>query len=214
MENQPIKVFIVDDHQIVVDGMSSIFEAGEEIMVVGHAFSGLEALEALKALEVDVLLLDINMPGMDGIEVATRLKEMGYSVQILVLTMHNEPQFTKQLIELGVKGCLVKNAGRQEMIHAIKTVYQGKRYYGEEITEALFDSIDKSQKAVERAELTKREVEVLKLIAQEYTTQEIAEELFISTHTVETHRKNLLSKLQVKNSAGLARYAAKNHLDE
>ena len=212
--NNKIKVFIVDDHQIVIDGISSIFEFNEQVEVVGHALSGQEALDQLSNLEIDVLLLDINMPEMDGIEVAGQLKEQGFEGQILVLTMHNEPHFTKQLIELGVRGCLMKNAGKKEMLHAIQTVYQGKRYYSSEVTNTLFDSIDKSQKAVEQAELTKREVEVLKLIAQEYNTKEIADKLFISTHTVETHRKNLLSKLAVKNSAGLARYAAKNHLDE
>ncbi len=207
-----IKVFIADDHQIVVDGIKSIMDENNEISVVGGALSGEDTLAQLKALEVDVLLLDINMPGMDGIEVAQRLKEEGHPVKILILTMHNNPQFTKQLIEIGVLGCMMKNAGKQEMLKAIKTVYEGDRYYGAEVTETLFDSIDKSQKATQKAELTKREIEVLKLIANELTTAEIAEELFISTHTVETHRKNLLSKLGFKNSAGLARFAAKNGL--
>lgn len=207
-----IKVFIADDHQIVIDGIKSIMEEGDEVTVVGGALSGEDTLAQLKDLEVDVLLLDINMPGMDGIEVAQRLKEQRDPVRILVLTMHNNPQFTKQLIEIGVLGCLMKNAGKQEMLKAIKSVYEGKRYYGTEVTETLFDSIDKSQKATQKAELTKREIEVLKLIANELTTAEIAEKLFISTHTVETHRKNLLSKLGFKNSAGLARFAAKNGL--
>jgi len=214
MEGQKIKVFIVDDHQIVVDGISSIFENDVQIKVVGHALSGVEALNQLSEVETDVLLLDINMPEMDGIEVVRQLTEQSIDIQILVLTMHNEPQFTKQLIELGVKGCMLKNAGKKEMIHAIQTVYEGNRYYGAEVTNTLFDSIDKSNKAVENAQLTKREVEVLKHIAQGLTTLEIAEKLFISTHTVETHRKNLLSKLGLSNSAALARYATKNHLDE
>lgn len=207
-----IKVFIADDHQIVIDGIKSIMEASNEVTVVGGALSGEDTLTQLKDLEADVLLLDINMPGMDGIEVAQRLKEQGDPIRILVLTMHNNPQFTKQLIEIGVPGCLMKNAGKQEMLNAIKSVYEGRRYYGAEVTETLFDSIDKSQKATQKAELTKREIEVLKLIANELTTAEIAEKLFISTHTVETHRKNLLSKLGFKNSAGLARFAAKNGL--
>lgn len=207
-----IKVFIADDHQIVIDGIKSIMEEDNEVTVVGGALSGEDTLVQLKDLETDVLLLDINMTGMDGIEVAQRLKEEEHPVKILILTMHNNPQFTKQLIEIGVLGCMMKNAGKQEMLEAIKTVYKGKRYYGDEVTETLFDSIDKSQKATQKAELTKREVEVLKLIAQEFSTKEIADQLFISTHTVETHRKNLLSKLGFKNSAGLARFAAKNGL--
>ena len=209
-----IRVFITDDHQLVLDGISSILEGQEGIQVVGISLSGADTLEQLKTLEVDVLLLDINMPGMDGIAVARELKEKESPVKVLILSMHNNPQFTKQLIEIGVLGCIIKNSGKREVIRAIETVHAGNRYYGADVTNTLFDSIDKSQKAVEHAELTKREVEVLKLIAQEYNTKEIADKLFISTHTVETHRKNLLSKLGVKNSAGLARYAAKNHLDE
>ncbi|MCE7996046.1 MAG: response regulator transcription factor [Roseivirga sp.] len=207
-----IRIFIADDHQIVVDGIRSILEGLEGIVVVGGAASGEETLRQLARFEVDVLLLDINMAGMNGVQVAKRLKEEEHPVRILVLTMHNNPQFTKQLIEIGVLGCLMKNSGKQEMIRAIKEVHAGQRYYGAEITNTLFDSIDKSQKATQKAELTKREIEVLKLIANELTTNEIAEELFISTHTVETHRKNLLSKLGFKNSAGLARFAAKNGL--
>jgi DNA-binding NarL/FixJ family response regulator len=208
-----IRVFITDDHQIVIDGIKSILGSNQEIEVIGAALSGADALDQLNQLEVDVLLLDINMPEMDGIEVAQRLKEQAHPAKVLILTMHNNPQFTKQLIQLGVLGCLMKNAGKQEMIRAIKAVNQGIRYYGEEVTNMLFDSIDKSQKASQKAELTKREIEVLRLIAHGYTTQEIGDKLFISTHTVETHRKNLLSKLGLKNSAGLARFAAKNGLD-
>lgn len=208
-----IRVFITDDHQIVIDGIRSILDQDTDIEVVGGALSGADTLEQLKEQEVDVLLLDINMPEMDGIEVAQHLKEQGHPVKVLILTMHNNPQFTKQLIQIGVLGCLMKNAGKQEMIRAIKAVNQGIRYYGEEVTNTLFDSLDKSQKASQKAELTKREIEVLRLIAHGHTTQEIGDKLFISTHTVETHRKNLLSKLGLKNSAGLARFAAKNGLD-
>lgn len=207
-----IRVFIADDHQIVIDGIKSILEEGDEISVVGGALSGEDTLVQLKETEVDVLLLDINMQGIDGIEVARRLKEEGHPIRILIVTMHNNPQFTKQLIEMGVLGCLMKNAGKRDMIRAIKEVHEGNRYYGAEVTNMLFDSIDKSKKATQKAELTKREIEVLKLIANECTTSEIADQLFISTHTVETHRKNLLSKLGFKNSAGLGRFAAKNGL--
>lgn len=208
-----INIFITDDHQIVIDGIKSILEGNEEVSVVGGALSGADTLKQLKELETDVLLLDISMPEMDGIEVVERLKEAGNTVKILVLTMHNNPQFTKQLIELGVLGCLMKNAGKQEMLKAIKSVDEGERYYGAEITNTLFNSIDKSKKAAQKGELTKRELEVLKLIANEFTTQQVADKLFISTHTVETHRKNLLSKLGLKNVAGLARFAAINGLD-
>ena len=209
-----IKVFITDDHQLVVDGISSILEGHETITVVGAALSGQDTLKALRDLEVDVLLLDINMPGMDGIEVANRLKEEQQPVKILTLTMHNNPQFTKQLIEIGVLGCIMKNSGKKEVIEAITQVYGGNRHYAHDVTTALFDSIDKSKKAAKKVELTKREIEILKLISQGQTTQEIADSLFISHHTVETHRKNLISKTGVRNVAELVRFAVKNHLDE
>ena len=209
-----ISVFITDDHQLVIDGLSSILEGHESIEVTGHALSGEATLSALKENPVDVLLLDINMSGMDGIEVARRLKEEGSPVKVLVLTMHNNPQFTKQLIEIGVLGCIMKNSGKKEVIEAITQVYQGHRHYAHDVTNSLFDSIDKSKKAANKVELTKRELEILKLISQGETTQKMADSLSISYHTVETHRKNLISKTGVKNVAGLVRFAVKNHLDE
>ncbi len=207
-----IRVFITDDHELVIDGIRSILEGVEGIEVVGAALGGKETLSRLKELDVDVLLLDINMPEMDGIEVARQLINEESPVKILVLSMHNNPQFTKQLIEIGVLGCLLKNSGKKEVIKAIEDVYEGTRTYGADVTNKLFDSIDRSKKAVEKVELTKREIEVLKHIVNEYTTGEIAKKLFISPHTVETHRKNLLSKLMVKNTAGLVRFAVMNDL--
>lgn len=209
-----IKVFITDDHQLVIDGVKSILEESEDIEVVGEALSGEATLEGLNKVEVDVLLLDLRMPnGMGGMEVAKELLSRENPIKILVLTMYNEPQVTKQLLEIGVLGCLLKNSGKKDMLNAIHKVNKGERHFDSEVTNTLFDSIDKSKKAAEKVELTNREREVLKLIANELTTNEIADKLFISTHTVETHRKNLLSKLNVKNIAGLVRFAVKNHLD-
>ena len=209
-----IKVFITDDHQLVIDGVKSILEESEDIEVVGEALSGEATLERLNKVEVDVLLLDLRMPnGMGGMEVAKELLSRENPIKILVLTMYNEPQVTKQLLEIGVLGCLLKNSGKKDMLNAIHKVNKGERHFDSEVTNTLFDSIDKSKKAAEKVELTNREREVLKLIANELTTNEIADKLFISTHTVETHRKNLLSKLNVKNIAGLVRFAVKNHLD-
>ena len=209
-----IKVFITDDHQLVIDGVKSILEEAEDIEVVGEALSGEATLEGLNKVEVDVLLLDLRMPnGMGGMEVAKELLSRENPIKILVLTMYNEPQVTKQLLEIGVLGCLLKNSGKKDMLNAIHKVNKGERHFDSEVTNTLFDSIDKSKKAAEKVELTNREREVLKLIANELTTNEIADKLFISTHTVETHRKNLLSKLNVKNIAGLVRFAVKNHLD-
>lgn len=207
-----IRVLLVDDHQVVIDGISSILEDEQSIKVIDSALNGEEALRKLEFSAVDVLLLDINMPNMDGIEVVRQLRIKGISVQVLILTMHNNPQFTKQLMEMGVLGCILKNSGKKELIHAISEVSKGNRVYGEDVKETLFDSLEKTQSAVDEVQLTKREVEIIKLIATELTTNEIAEKLFISSYTVETHRKNILSKLGVKNLAGLVRFAYENQL--
>lgn len=202
----------MDDHQVVIDGISSILGEDDSIKVIGSALNGKEALKKLETGGVDVLLLDINMPEMDGIEVVRQLSKMSINVNTLVLTMHNNPQFTKQLIELGVEGCILKNAGKKDLVFAINEVSQGRRFYGEDVTGTLFDSIEKTQKAVEEVQLTQREVEIIKLIATEYTTNEIAERLSISSHTVDTHRKNILTKLGVKNMAGLIKFAYESSL--
>lgn len=207
-----IRVFIVDDHQVVIDGLSSILSVDDNIKFCGSAQNGKDALQQLETESPDVLLLDINMPEMDGIQVIKALKERGDSVRILVLTMHNNPQFTKQLVQLGVEGCILKNAGKKELLHALNEVNNGDRYYGKDVTETLFTSVKHTQDAVAEVQLTKREVQIIKLIASEYTTNEIASELSISTHTVDTHRKNIVSKLGVKNTAGLVKFAMENEL--
>lgn len=209
-----IKLFIVDDHQVVIDGISSILSDEETISFVGSALNGADALEALGShdLEVDVILMDINMPKMDGIEVVKQLRARGDNRRVLVLTMHNNAQFTKQLIQLGVEGCILKNAGKKELLHALEEVHGGGRYFGKDVTENLFVSIQKVNDAVEDVQLTRREIQIMQLIAKEYTTNEIAEELAVSSHTVDTHRKNIISKLGVKNIAGLVKFAYENDL--
>ncbi|OEK05166.1 response regulator [Roseivirga misakiensis] len=202
-----IRVFIVDDHQVVIDGLSSILADNDNIKFCGSAQNGKDALLQLQSVSPDVLLLDINMPEMDGIQVIKALRERGDNLHILVLTMHNNPQFTKQLMQLGVEGCILKNAGQKELILAINEVNNGERYYGKDVQDSLFESVKKTEDAVAKVQLTKREVQVIRLIASEYTTNEIAEELAISTHTVDTHRKNIVSKLGFKNTAGLVKFA-------
>lgn len=207
-----IRVFIADDHQVVIDGLSSILSEDDNIQFCGSAANGKDALQQLESVSPDVLLLDINMPEMDGIQVVKALKAKQDKTRILVLTMHNNPQFTKQLIQLEVEGCVLKNAGKKELIQAINDVNNGERYYGKDVTDTLFADVKKTEKAVEKVQLTKREVQIIRLIASEFTTNEIATELAISTHTVDTHRKNIVSKLAVKNTAGLVKFAIENGL--
>lgn len=207
-----IRIFLVDDHQMVIDGISSILADEEEVRVVGTASNGKEALEKIEVDAPDLILLDINMPEMDGIQVVNHLRKNGDHTKVLILTMHNNAQFTKQLSALGVNGCILKNTGKSELLNAIKTIHQGEKYYGKAVTDNLLSSMEKTEKAVNKVKLTKREVQIVKLIANEMTTNEIADELSISTLTVETHRKNIVSKLNVKNAAGLVRFAFENDL--
>ncbi|PWL28367.1 response regulator transcription factor [uncultured Roseivirga sp.] len=207
-----IRIFIVDDHQVVIDGISSILSEVEEIKIIGSALNGLEALRKLEIESPDVLLLDINMPEMDGIQLVRALKEKGRTLNTLVLTMHNNPQFTKELIAEGVQGCVLKNAGKKDLILAITEVNNGGTFYSEAVTDSLKESLDKTQEAIDEVQLTKREVEIVKLIALENTTNEIAEKLSISAYTVDTHRKNIINKLGVKNLAGLVRFAFEKNL--
>jgi two-component system nitrate/nitrite response regulator NarL len=204
-----INLLIADDHQVVIDGLKSLLSLEDDFQVVGEAQNGKMVLEALKDQKIDVVLLDINMPEMDGIETARRMREQHPNVKILILTMYNRPEFIRNIIEVGASGYVLKNAGKDELINSIRKVERGEDYFSLSVTNTLMDSF-KSGTESSKVELTKRERGVLTLIAEANKTSEIAEKLFISTHTVNTHRKNLLSKLNIKNTAGLVRYAIEN----
>jgi DNA-binding NarL/FixJ family response regulator len=202
---------IADDHQIFVDGIKSLLQNEQGIEVVGEALNGKHLLGQIPHVKPEVILLDINMPEMDGLEAAAKIATDHPEMRIIMLTMHERADFITKLISAGVAGYLLKNSSRADLVEAIRTVHAGGTFYSRQVTQTVMDSFRK--KATQgnsdpEAELTPREMEVLKLIAQEFTTKEIGEKLFISHHTVESHRKNLLSKLGKKNTAGLAAYAA------
>jgi DNA-binding NarL/FixJ family response regulator len=205
-----IRWMIADDHQIFIDGIRSLLQGEPGLECVGEALHGRQLLGQLDHLRPDVILLDINMPEMDGMETAQRIRTSHPGIRLIMLTMHERVDFITRLIELGVAGYLLKNTTRQDLLAAIHTVYGGGTYYSQQVTAAVMDSFRRKPGTGQPAEveLTPRELDVLRLIAREYTTAEIAEKLFISHHTVESHRKNLLSKLGKKNTAGLAAYAA------
>ena len=207
-----IRIFLVDDHQMIVDGIASILEDEPDIKVIGTAADGREAVEKIEIDLPDIVLLDINMPEMDGIQVVKKLQESGNKAKILILTMHNNVRFTKELSALGVQGCILKNTGKKELLNAIKLVYKGEQYYGKAVTDSLITSKNNTSEALKKVRLTKREIEIVKLIANSMTTNEIANHLSISTLTVETHRKNIVSKTKVKNAAGLVRFAVESGL--
>jgi len=214
MEN--IKVIIVDDHQIIIDGLKSLLAGHENIQVIGTAGNGIEALKELEEKKCHVIIMDIKMPEMNGIEATSAIKKKYPDVNIVALTTYGEKKLIQEIIKAGALGYILKNTGKQELDAAIIAVANGQKYYSNEVAMKLLDADQGSKVTVykgdfEEAEvLTQREIDVLRLIANEHTTAEIGEKLFISVNTVETHRKHLIQKLNVKNVAGLVKYAIQN----
>lgn len=215
---EEINVFVVDDHQIFLDGIVSLLDDEPNIKIVGTAHNGKEAIERIKASKVNVVLMDINMPEMDGIEATKQLKKTNPDIKILMLTMHSEPRFIKECLEIGAKGYVMKNISKDDLIKAIETVNQDKSYLDADSQEKLFSSMSNAEEEDNRnydelaAQITQRELEILQLIALGLTSQDIATKLFISKNTVETHRKNMLAKLNVNNTAALLKIAYKKGL--
>ena len=205
-----IHVFIVDDHKMVIDGMKLLLKDEATIKVVGTALNGEEGLGEIPKQPVDVVLLDINMPGMNGIETCKELLKLNPDLKIVAISMHKESSLIKLMLNNGAKGYVLKNAGQDEVIDAIKTVNEGKMYLDDTVNEIVLNSVLKngSEKVTSPfPTLSRREKDVLKLILDECTTQEIADKLFISFGTVETHRRNMLIKTGARNTAGLVRTA-------
>ncbi|MBL4715655.1 MAG: response regulator transcription factor [Bacteroidia bacterium] len=211
MEN--IKVIIVDDHQIIIDGLKSLLSGHENIQVIGTAGNGIEALKELAEKKCHVMIMDVKMPEMNGIEATAAIKKKYPDVNILALTTYGEKKLIQEIIKAGATGYILKNTGKQELDAAILAVANGQKYYSSEVAMKLLDADQGSKVTVYKGDfedaevLTQREIDVLRLIANEHTTAEIGEKLFISVNTVETHRKHLIQKLNVKNVAGLVKYA-------
>lgn len=209
----PIKIIIADDHDVIIDGLTALLSTEKNLQIVGRANNGKQLLEIIKNKPVDLIILDIEMPEMNGVEAAELLKAKYPELKILVLTMYNSPDFIANLLRHGVDGYILKNSRKQELLQAINSVFSGRSFYAPEVTEIMMDSFRQGQSNKEDTpELTPREKEIVRLIAEEHTSREIGEKLFISFHTVERHRKNIIAKLGVKNVAGLVKYALKNGL--
>jgi DNA-binding NarL/FixJ family response regulator len=211
-----IRVLVVDDHQIVIDGLQLLMEGLEDISCVGSAASGEKALTFLQNSEVDIVILDIEMPGMDGIACCTRIAKSYPDMHVIALTMHSERSLIKRMLEAGARGYLLKNAGRDELASAIRRVYQGKSYYSDDVAETIIrgDTTSRPRRHAMFPTLSSREKQIVQLIVDEFTTQEIADKLSISFNTVETHRRNIMDKLGAKNAAGIVRIALEHHLLE
>lgn len=200
---------------MIRQGLKSFLEEAD-ITVVDEAKNGIEALEKLEQIEIDVLVSDIMMPEMDGIELTKQVTEKYPNIHTLALTMMNESYNIKKMLGAGAKGYLLKDCTQQELIDAIKTISQGKKYFTPEVTEIIMDGLTgkpaEKKRLIVDIPLSDREKEVLHLICKEMTNPEIAETLFVSTRTVEAHKRNLLEKTGCKNVAGLVLYAIERNL--
>ncbi len=204
-------LIIADDHKMFVDGLLSILKEAPELSVTLTAKNGAQVVKYLAINGVDnlhLLITDLTMPEMDGIELNKIVKEKYPSLKTLVVSMHIDGDMIDKLIRNNVDGYVPKNAEKDELLTAIRTIISGEKYFSAEIKRAYAYAMFENKKK-EEVSLTNREKEVLKLIAEENTTQEIADILFLSKHTIESYRKNLISKLQVKNLAGLTKHAIK-----
>ena len=215
MALQSVRLLLVDDHKIVLESLSLLLSGNPSLTVVGMVESGSLALRFLRENEVDVLITDLRMPEMTGIELCLKAKQMLPDLKILILTMVDDPVQIREAIAAGTNGYVLKNTDAAELFHAIRILNAGKKFFSEHVVFGLADMLEQERGAEipdEISRLTTRELEVLHLIAQEYSTSEIATKLFISVPTAESHRRNLIQKLGVKGTVGLALYAVRNHI--
>ena len=213
-----IRVLVADDHDIVRYGICSVLQSSQDVEVIGEAATGKQAASMYETHLPDVVLLDISMPDMNGIETTRTIVKKFPAARILILTMHLNEEYLNQVINAGALGYLLKNADIEEMLSGIRMVAKGKQVFSGEIARLMTEKYIRSAqdgydgKVMNVPRLTRREKEILQKIAEGKTSQEIAEVLFISPRTVDTHRANLIQKLGVKNSAGLVRYAIERNL--
>ena len=204
-----IKVFITDDHYMVVEGIRSLLKQDEQIEFIGHASNAASCLAFLRQEQPDVILMDISMPDKNGMELCLEVKTAYPAIQILGLSTFDQNAFIQKMLENGASGYVLKNASKQELSKAIQLVYQGQRYLSQGASESLRTG-KKEQAALPF--ITRREKEVLELIAEGLTNSEAADRLFISSATVDTHRKSLLAKFNMKNTAALIRFVTIHNL--
>lgn len=213
-----IKLFLVDDHTLMRDGIISMLSDCDDIKVIGSSPTGEEAISKVQELQPDIVLMDIMLRGMTGIEATRWIKEQDKNVRVILVSMEVKKEFLSAGIQCGINGYIPKDTDRETMIKAIRTVYGGERYFTDAITKLVFEDfyVHEKLKNPETTrlpnDLTKREYEVLGLVAMGKGNKEIAELLFISVKTVETHKGHILEKLGLRNSAELIKYAIKNNI--
>ncbi|MEM6643327.1 MAG: response regulator transcription factor [Bacteroidota bacterium] len=204
-----MNIYLTDDHAILLGGLIKILSVEEDLEVVGSAGTVRKTLEDLTRLRVDILITDYNLPDDDGLALVRRVKVKYPEIKIIVLSMHDEAHLIKEILKEGVNGYILKKDSHEELVHAIRAVKNDKIYLSSDVNAMLMRGLNSQG---EQRLLTDREREILKLIAKEYTNKQMAEELFISERTVETHRKNIFRKTGTNNLVGLIKFAYANNL--
>jgi DNA-binding NarL/FixJ family response regulator len=213
-----MNIIIADDHKIIRDGIKSLLQQEQEFNVVAEAANGQDLVDLLATNPADVIVMDINMPVMDGYQATAYVKEHYPETRVLALSMLDQECYVRQILAMGASGCVIKNCSREELIFAIKSVGAGNKFICSELAYKLLESpentLAKADPVTTPETLSKCELNVLRLIAEGYTNAEIADKLFNSKRTIESHRQNLLAKTHSKNTAALIRYALVHHLIE
>lgn len=215
MLNKVTTVFLVDDHELIREGIKQLLELGGDIQVVGQAGNGDDAIEKILYYNPDVVLLDINMPKMNGIDVLRRLKDLGVKSKIIMLTIHKDREYLLEAMKIGADGYVLKDSDAEGLMRAIRDVKNGKTYIQPSIASLLVEdvnNIDANGDSAKIDALTKREYEVLTLIAEGLSNKEIADKLYISEKTVKNHVSNILKKLDVNDRIQAAIFAFKNNI--
>ncbi|EAS65514.1 response regulator transcription factor [Photobacterium angustum] len=212
MTEQTIKIVIVDDHQVVIDGFMARLQLEPDIEVIGTASNGLEALDTVSYLQPDVILMDISMPIMNGIDATEQIKKTLPNAKVLMLTMHDNREYIMKVMQVGAMGYMLKEISAEKMVQAIKTVNQGATYFCETTSQTIFTQVSSPVKSPDINPLSRREERVLKHVAQGLSSKQIAKALEISYRTVETHRQNIKHKLELHSTAELAKYALEKGL--
>jgi DNA-binding NarL/FixJ family response regulator len=205
---EKISILLADDHHLFRYGIKQIFEKIEAFQVVGEAASAEEAFSLCVQLNPDIVVMDISFPESCGKDYAKRIVQL-LDVKVMALTSHNENSYVIEMLRAGVSGYLVKNSTPEELIRAVRTIHSGHSYFSKNISKTIFENLQKEktlQKTSSLLSVTSRELEILKYVSEEMTNKEIAHQLFISPRTVETHKRNLMQKLKVRNVVGLAKY--------
>jgi len=214
---ETINILLVDDHTLIREGLKLILKKNKHFKIIGEASNGVEAIRYIdkNAEKIHVVMLDITMPELDGFEVAKIVRQNHPEIKILALTMHSEESYITKMIDVGVHGYVLKDSNLEDLSSAIKTILEGKPYYSSDVSAIMINSLmnkDKKKNNSELDNLTDREVQIINLITEGLKSSEIADQLKLSTRTIEVHRRNLMKKLDVKNTAELVSFVLKSKL--